>query len=167
VTGREWLHRGGVLNLDDLTDPDHPASGVVGPPIRTTGFVLSGTGGGSDVTTGIGGSGATVRQTIRIPVTTKRWRRHISNSNTRSGAPTGGAFTFTGLWVGPVAKVTTGWNGAFAATPIKALDAWTSPDLSAEYVSPWVTAPAAQIPAYDTWQVSLGYTGTNATAIKI
>lgn len=134
-------------------------------PTKTGRYVVNGAGGSSVSTLGVGGTGATVRNTVRVPVNTTRWRLRIRNYDIRDDLSYSGQVDFTGVWVGEAEIITTGWNGKFAATPTQALTSFTAANLSTEYVTGWVTAAGAQFAAHKLSQISFGYTAAAATSV--
>lgn len=97
---------------------------------------------------------------IPLQVATKQWRVRISNK-TQFNVTTGTqAVSCNGLYIGEAFKdlttgEPTGWSGALT----NALGAFTIPAAGGEYVSPWITAPAAQFSKPNTlYMLSMGWT---------
>lgn len=147
--------------LDDL----HLIADTDLVPTKTGRFVVSAGGGSTDTTLGVGGAGATVRNVVRVPVPTTKWRLRIRNYNMRDDIANSGVVDFTGVWVGETEIASTGWNGKFAAAPTQALTAFSAGNLNAEYVTPWVTASGAQFSAAKQYQLSFGYTAAASTPV--
>ena len=101
------------------------------------------------------------RYPFRLPVTTTRWRLHVRNKDNRSGTVYTGAVTFTGCWVGEHAlDASAAHTGNFVTTPTQALAGFVTAADGSEYVSAWVTDPAAQISADKHSLLSVGWSCT-------
>jgi len=91
---------------------------------------------------------------------TKRWRLRFTNANNSGKIVYPGAIDFNGLWIGPMAIGSDGdldTSGAFIGTPTQALAPFTTPTDGSEFVSAWVTDPAAQLPSDHISLLSFGY----------
>lgn len=101
------------------------------------------------------------RLPLRIPVTSARWRMHVSNRDYRNGGGYAGPINGLGCWVGEHALDANGdWTGGFVeAAPAQAFGAWTvGAAASSEFISAWVTDPAHQLVAHRPQLLSLGWT---------
>lgn len=142
-----------------------PTKDVLGVGVKRGAYMVSAAGGNTNSSIGVGSNGASIRNTMRLPVTTTRWRLRLANKNMRDDLATAGAFDFTGMWAARYGNVATGWGGAFGPTPTQYLDAWSVPDLGAGYTSPWITDPTRQFTANIGYQLALGYVGAAGVSV--
>ncbi|QFP96814.1 minor tail protein [Gordonia phage Mcklovin] len=130
----------------------------VGVGLKTGAFTVAAGGGQTPSgSLGVSPNHANIVNTVRLPVTTTRWRLHVRNYNIRDSTAYPGQVAFTGVWLSQFTDVDTGWDGKAKAAPVQAMSAWTATDLSTEYVGPWVTATNLQFQKNANHQLSVGY----------
>ena len=122
------------------------------PPAQLASYKPAG-GIGTDAT---GVTTTTQRTLIDIPAPTSRWRLRVYNNHLRFSVANRPGVTLTGAWIGKPATSNGVPAGGFQAAPVQALTEWT-PTGTLDWVSDWVTAPAAQLDG--TMLLSLGWTG--------
>ena len=137
-----------------------PAGGVGETRRAVQTFGTSGTNGQANL------SNVCVRVPLRLPVRTTRWRLRISNYNVRTGTAGATGHFFRGAWVGAHAGA-----GNFVAAPVNAIpDPGASgspiPGTADPLLTPWVTAPDAQLGTVVENLVSMQINGATATVTR-
>lgn len=106
------------------------------------------------------------RVPIRLPVTTTRWRVRMSNKD-NSGVSTGaGTWTIPSVWIGDTFRnLDTGDPISWTGVNTQCLTTSGAKAPADEWVSPWVTAPAAQITPHTMRTLSVEFTKTAGSTI--
>lgn len=146
----------GVAGARGALDLDRPGGFIsLSPPTRRAGFQF-GTGNNA-VRTDY--TAAFTRLPIRLPVKTTKWRLRLANEdNTGTG---GSACVIQGVWIGDTFRnFDTGDLVSWTGTNTKALNSSGTIAGGTEWVSPWVTDPAAQILPNTVRSLSIDFTRT-------
>jgi Major tropism determinant N-terminal domain len=112
----------------------------------------------------IGGTYSNAEMQFRVPAKlpqkSRRWRLHIRNYNILSDVAVLSGASFLPVYLGKQSLNASGEEtGAFMATPVQVLPAFTLPSDGSEVTSSWVTDTAAQFDNEIPYLLDFGYTG--------